>query len=104
MNEKLVEQITHALTAGGNYAGCEDLVSFVVKDTLQWLKETQIVTYTFDDPEGGNFPYSNLDELVMDLGMWAEEYPVSWPIQMQVEFREPAYFLRFTDHQPELLQ
>lgn len=106
MNKKLVEQITHALTADGGYAGCEDLVSFVVKDTLQWLQETQIVTYTFDDPEdGGNFPYPDLDDLTLDLMLWSEEEPHTWPIYMQIEMRDPAHEIMIGNHQqPELLQ
>lgn len=106
MTEKLVEQIVHALTAGGDYEGCEDIVSFVVKDTLRWLQETQIVSYAFIEPDGGgSASYVDLDDLATDLFYWSRKYPQVFPIHMQIEMREPAFLINVSNaHGAELIQ
>lgn len=87
MNKKLVEQIhkdTH-------------VDRFAIERILNWLTETQITTYTFDDPEGSNFHYPDLDELILDLHMWDDDKQIPWAIYQQIEFREPVLLVKFED-------
>lgn len=94
MNKKLIEQITDILVRDYGY---DRKVSMDVENILEVLTETQITTYTFDDPEGSNFHYPDLDELILDLHMWDDDKQIPWAIYQQIEFREPILLVKFED-------
>ena len=104
MNKKLIEQVTNAILIANpeqmSHVAAGELAALAI-DTIF---DNCIVTYTYPDPEGGNFPYADLDDLVMDMDLWDDETGQEVPVFMQFEPRDPIFKVRFVDGKPERLQ
>jgi len=66
-----------------------------VRRIMDWFEETQIVTYTFPDPDGFHFQYPDPDDMMVDIASWDEGEGKKWPIYMQIEFRDPIRIVSF---------
>lgn len=87
--ETIIEEIKDYLMSEKGLSGDPHVVSQLAADILDYLIDTQVVTYAYDDPNGEDLSFPSVEELSEDAKIWCEEYPV----YLQIEFRSPIMTL-----------
>jgi hypothetical protein len=101
MNKKLIDQVTNALILAGGDQLTAKMASVMAKTSVDIILENCITTYTFDDPDGTNSAYLDLDDLISDIKFWDDNSEIPWAIYTQFEPRDAVFFVKFVDGKPE---